>query len=445
MSTLSIETAPPSLLAERARPWSVIAREQYPPLQWSVKGLIPEGLGLLVAPPKAGKSWFVLDLAIACSTGNRALGAIQVAPRPVLYLALEDGYRRLQTRLNVLAQRSGTPPSELLQLVTRATTAETWQLIGDFLEDCDCAPLVILDTIGRVLPPKQHGENEYQRDYGFTTRLKNCVDSVPGATLLGVHHTNKGIHQDFMNSVSGTQGLNGGVDFSLVLDRRRHSDSAVLSVTGREVEESQYALLFDSGQWLLDGDTLEQARGRAGAVLAREREAATRARVGDKMTSVVDYVNSAGQPVTPGDVANACGIDSKAASTYLSRAVESGLVDKQGRGRYAAKEVVEFNTFNTTVEMGSASFTPHEQGKQVNSTLSTLSTVSSEVDSVEVDSLFPVPDTACVICGDAVDPESVLPLCALKEESHNEARKEYKELGCIPAYLTKNKQTWRPN
>lgn len=378
MSTLNIETAPPSLLAERARPWSVVAREQYPPLQWSVKGLIPEGLGLLVAPPKAGKSWFVLDLAIACSTGGRALGAIQVAPRPVLYLALEDGYRRLQTRLNVLAQRSGTPPSELLQLVTRATTVETWQLIGDFLEDCDCAPLVILDTIGRVLPPKQHGENEYQRDYGFTTRLKNCVDSVPGATLLGVHHTNKGIHQDFMNSVSGTQGLNGGVDFSLVLDRRRHSDSAVLSVTGREVEESQYALLFDSGQWLLDGDTLEQAQGRAGAVLARERETATRARVGDKLNSVVDYVNSrAAVPVAPGDVASACGMGKNVASKYLARAVESGFIEKQGRGKYVAKQGVsapEYDTYDTGGESKSPRQSVSEQGKQSITTLTTLTT-----------------------------------------------------------------------
>jgi RecA-family ATPase len=72
--------------------------QEFPPLEYAVPGIIPEGFGLLVSPPKAGKSWLVCGIGLACATGGLALGRIHVEKRPVLYLALEDGQRRLQSR-----------------------------------------------------------------------------------------------------------------------------------------------------------------------------------------------------------------------------------------------------------------------------------------------------------------------------------------------------------
>src|SRR5699024_1804119 len=60
---------------------SLLAQE-FPPLEYVVPGVITEGLGLLVAPPKIGKSWMVLDVGIACSTGGKAFNAITVDKRP---------------------------------------------------------------------------------------------------------------------------------------------------------------------------------------------------------------------------------------------------------------------------------------------------------------------------------------------------------------------------
>ena len=68
-------------------------RMTFPPLDWHVPGLVPEGFGLLVAPPKAGKSWLVAGVGLACALGGMAFGRIDVPARPVLYLALEDGRR----------------------------------------------------------------------------------------------------------------------------------------------------------------------------------------------------------------------------------------------------------------------------------------------------------------------------------------------------------------
>ena len=72
--------------------------QEFPPLEYAVAGIVPEGFGLLVSPPKAGKSWLVCGIGLACAAGGLALGRIRVDKRPVLYLALEDGQRRLQSR-----------------------------------------------------------------------------------------------------------------------------------------------------------------------------------------------------------------------------------------------------------------------------------------------------------------------------------------------------------
>ena len=78
---------------------SWLDRQVFSPLKWAVPGIIPEGFGLLIGPPKLGKSWLVLGLLLTVAEGGKALGAIHTEQRPVLYAALEDGDRRMQQRL----------------------------------------------------------------------------------------------------------------------------------------------------------------------------------------------------------------------------------------------------------------------------------------------------------------------------------------------------------
>src|SRR5262249_33618279 len=85
----------------------------FPPLRFVLPGLIPEGASLLVSRPKLGKSWLVLDLAIATAGGLFILG-FKPSPGAVLYLALEDGRRRLQRRMTkLLPTSSGSWPPGL--------------------------------------------------------------------------------------------------------------------------------------------------------------------------------------------------------------------------------------------------------------------------------------------------------------------------------------------
>jgi AAA domain len=86
-----------------------------PPLSWTVPGLLPEGFGILAAAAKIGKSWLVLSLGLAVASGTPFLG-VPVQQGPALYLALEDGKRRLQERQRRIMD--GQPAPEALVLWT---------------------------------------------------------------------------------------------------------------------------------------------------------------------------------------------------------------------------------------------------------------------------------------------------------------------------------------
>lgn len=63
-----------------------------------IDGLLYSGTYLFVGAPKLGKSFFMAQLAYHVSTGT-PLWNYPVRKGTVLYLALEDDYRRLQSRL----------------------------------------------------------------------------------------------------------------------------------------------------------------------------------------------------------------------------------------------------------------------------------------------------------------------------------------------------------
>ena len=144
---------------------------------------------------------------------------------------------------------------------------------------------MILDTLGKVKPPKASYEDSYQADYRLGSRLKESIDDSPGSTLLVVHHSRKAESTDFVDAVSGTQGIAGSADFLLVLSRKRHDDEAVLAVTGRDIAEREYALKSDGGLWTLDGTSLADA---AKTVESRHQQR----QLGDRSLEVLEFVAS---------------------------------------------------------------------------------------------------------------------------------------------------------
>jgi hypothetical protein len=317
------------LLAElRNGAW--LDHQEFPPLTYHVPGVIPEGSTLLVGPPKVGKSWLVLSMALAVASGGQVLGTVQVERRPVLLLALEDGDRRLQDRCRTLLG-PGLPIPEGLDYLTTLQPLSVLATIGAWMDrqPAHTAPLVILDTLGKVMPPALVGESVYQRDYRVGGALKRLTDQRPGAALVINHHDRKAESDDFVEKVSGSNGLAGSADTIVLLSRPRHEADGLLAVTGRDVREGAYAVRFDGprGLWSICGDGLADAA---------ETAARSRALDGldERSRTIVAYVVDHPSGVRAADVARAIGIDERQASQYLSRLYDTDRIAKASRGLY---------------------------------------------------------------------------------------------------------------
>lgn len=311
-----------------------LTAQRFQPVEYVVPGVIPEGLTILVAPPKVGKSWMVLGIAQAAASGGKAFGAIQVKQRPVLYLALEDGPRRLQSRLNTIGVTEGIQD---LMFLTRLGASVVSTITAFLDRHGHNKPLIILDTLGKVRGT-YGGNDAYGNDYSQMSALKGLVDDVPGSSLLVVHHTNKGEKSDFLDSVSGTQGLAGAADSILAIKRERNTNDSVLHVTSRDAAEGEYALTLTDGVWSMDGTTLQEA---AQAVATREATAG----VGDDMSEVVSMINKYPEGMSPKNLATVLHWEESKVRTYLRRATESGRILNPKRGLYTPVTSVTTVTF----------------------------------------------------------------------------------------------------
>ena len=220
-----------------------LAEQEFAPMEYLAEPVLPkEGLVLLAAPAKTGKSWMVLQLAAALLRGESFLGFPTKKTR-VLYLSLEDHAQRLYER----AGSMGCLGSPDLFFATRA------ELLGQGFEEALCAfleqeegiGLVIVDTLQKIREISADGYS-YSRDYDVMNRLKAISQRFSIAVLL-VHHTNKMEETgDEMNRVSGTTAMTGGVDATWVLRRPdRLQGEALMQVSGRDMEDMRLRLCFD--------------------------------------------------------------------------------------------------------------------------------------------------------------------------------------------------------
>ena len=93
---------PAALITNTVRTAALLRTRTFQPIKFVVPGYISEGLTILAGRPKLGKSWFMMETALATSMAELCLGEIRCELGDVLYLALEDNERRLQSRITKL-------------------------------------------------------------------------------------------------------------------------------------------------------------------------------------------------------------------------------------------------------------------------------------------------------------------------------------------------------
>ena len=145
-----------------------------PPAEFLVRGLWPsDAYGILGAEWKAGKTWLMLDLAVAVATGGKFLGLYDVeAQGGVLMFLGEGGRRKMTRRFNAVCDFYAVNFGDLdIEIVFRAPNLTDEQAMADLADKLeDGAVLVIVDPlylstggaklqlaeVGALLSPIQH-------------------------------------------------------------------------------------------------------------------------------------------------------------------------------------------------------------------------------------------------------------------------------------------------
>ena len=222
--------------------------ESKPPL---IDGLLNAGTYLFVGAPKLGKSFLMAQLAYHISTGT-PLWNYSVRKGTVLYLALEDDYRRLQERLYRMVGAEGTDNLFFSVSASQLGCGLDEQL-SRFMREHPDTRLIIIDTLQKVR--EIGGDNySYANDYQIITRLKSFADSN-GICLLLVHHTRKQTADDKFDMISGTNGLLGAADGAFLLCKeKRTSNTSTLDVSGRDQQDMRLHLIRNESTlaWELD-------------------------------------------------------------------------------------------------------------------------------------------------------------------------------------------------
>ena len=291
----------------------------FEPVRYVLPRFIVEGLTLLVGRPKVGKSWWVLDLCLGCAAGLITLGKLKAMEGDVLYLALEDGKRRLQKRLDKLLPIFGGEWPERLKLVPMGGWRRADQGGLDDIEAwCHSVPkpvLIVIDTLERFRKPANGKSPLYSSDYEAITGLQQIAGKYQVAIVV-LHHDRKSDADDAFDTVSGTLGLTGAADTILIIKRR--PNGVVLYARGRDIEESETAMQFDKQtcRWTILGQAAEVLR-------SNER------------AKVIDAITAAGKPLSVQEIMADAEIPNRnAADLLLGKMLRNDEIVRLSRGRY---------------------------------------------------------------------------------------------------------------
>lgn len=294
-----------------------LGRTEFPAIKFIVPGYLPEGATILAGRPKLGKSWLALDLALAVAKGSKCLG-VECEQGDVLYLAMEDNKRRLQSRLQKLSPaRELDPWPSSLEMVTE------WKRHDQGgIEDIEAwaatkrAPrLVIVDVLAQFRGGRGNTETQYEADYAAVKSLQEVAGELQIAILI-IHHVKKGIGEtDPFEKVSGTLGLTGAADTTIILDRDQ--SGCTLYCRGRDIQEYERAVTFDKFdcRWLVQGEASEVRRT-------------------DERSIILEVLLGAEDILTVAEIVSATGMNRNACDQLLYKMAKDGQITKAKRGHY---------------------------------------------------------------------------------------------------------------
>lgn len=215
----------------------------FPPIDWLIPKLLPKpALTMLAGPPKVGKSWLCFFFALQ----------VAEAGHEVVYLASEDNDCRLQSRLSALCP---FPPPDIHfiaglsceQPLPKGQAAHAF--IRALKAKYPAMKCLVVDTLAsiRAAPSSKTKKDEYtlsEEEFSGLRKLAHDLD----LSIILVHHTRKAKEGDAspVETILGSQGIAATVETIMVMKPEIGSQDVGLYITGKDVEQQELVLPWQS-------------------------------------------------------------------------------------------------------------------------------------------------------------------------------------------------------
>ena len=172
-----------------------------------------------------------------------------------------------------------------------------------------------MDVLAQFRSGRGGTEGIYEADYKAVKALQDLASENSIAVVI-VHHVRKGMGDaDPFERVSGTNGLTGAADTTMILDR--DSNGCTLYARGRDLEEYERACTFDKTtcRWTVQGEASEVRRT-------------------DERSQILAALEEATEPMSPKDLEVATGMKGTNVRQLLYKMTKAGDLVKTKRGHY---------------------------------------------------------------------------------------------------------------
>lgn len=242
----------------------------FEPIKWAIPDIVPEGLVFLGGRPKVGKSWMALQMAISIAAGGRFFNK-PVEKGEVLYFALEDNKRRIQSRLQKQMAPSGLPITFSHELAPLH-----WNGLPELYAEitADRYRMILIDTLARATSGLDHS-----KDAGVLSKICDDLQALAinhNLPLVFIDHTRKpnGMSPNPIDDLIGTTGKSRDADAVLIIYKQQGRSGAILKGEGREMSEIDLSLTWDAQtcgwQCLGDADEIAMTDNRSQIMTALE-------------------------------------------------------------------------------------------------------------------------------------------------------------------------------
>jgi len=201
-------------------PVELTGRETKPQVDWLVDGLIERGQrGLVVAPPKVGKSLLFLDMCVSLASQTRFLG-VEPSNHPIrtAIISREDGPELVKRRLTQLAAGRGLSLEQVNQYILVNTVKQSSSFHIDSQKELEemaqwlkagRVEFCVVDVLNRL-----HFQNENSTDDMTKVMIKfDELAALSGSQICVIHHLGR------TGNSRGSTTIEGWADFICKLEQ----------------------------------------------------------------------------------------------------------------------------------------------------------------------------------------------------------------------------------